>query len=620
MMKKSLVLAIGIAAATITIRAELIVKPLGETVSPEDMARFLTGGGVEVFNVEYTGGSRASGLFCAGEDIIGIDKGILLTSGCATNVIGSGGTNTFSGSTCENGLPGDSDLDGLLDGLSTFDASVLKFDFIPQGTNVTIRYVFSSEEYNEFVDTGFNDVFGFFVNGTNFALIPGTNLPVAIDNINNGFADAGLPATGPCKFCNLYVDNANLTQPPVQFEMDGLTKVLTLNAPVTPNATNTFRMAIGDTSDLILDSAVFIEARSLVSGSLASNCITRTAGYWFTHPKCSGTKGITTATLDEAMKEIFTLNCDVVDLGFMLLPVTFRNNDDDLDHKDAMLESLGFRWRSKTLTGEFGGLQSSQLPALNLCRTRKSLAVQYIAALANNALLRTDPANCLYVNSNGVLTNFPSNLLSKSLDALGSEDIEDMMAQRVLLKKFNSSGASSPLPPEIADPDTLACGKFSKDQLRKMSRDPSTQFNCPGLNDDCERAENIQTVPFTTTVDLTNYANRSPGSICGSGGKEAVWKIPSTMAAPFRPFTVTTDGSNFDTMITVRQGECGILEDGGGGTVDDLTIITCNNNNGGLLTSKTQFTVPEENTQDIFIIIEGHQGDVGELKVKITSP
>jgi hypothetical protein len=73
-------------------------------------------------------------------------------------------------------------------------------------------------------------------------------------------------------------------------------------------------------------------------------------------------------------------------------------------------------------------------------------------------------------------------------------------------------------------------------------------------------------------------------------------------------------------MITVRQGECGILDDGGGGTVDDLTIITCNNNNGGLLTSKTQFTVPEENTQDIFIIIEGHQGDVGELKVKITSP
>lgn len=621
MMKKLLVLAIGIAAIAITIRAELIVKPLGDNVSPEDMARFLTGSGVEVFNVEYTGASRAAGLFCGGANIISLDKGILLTSGCATNVIGASGTNTLSDATCENGVPGNSDLDDLLEDetQSTLDASVLKFDFIPQGTNVTIRYVFASEEYNEFVDTGFNDIFAFFVNGTNFALIPGTNLAVSIDNINNGNAAAGSPAAGPCNFCNFYIDNANLAEPPVLFEMDGLTRVLTLNAPVTPGATNTFKMAIADVNDLLFDSAVFIEARSLVSGAISSNCITRTAGYWFTHPKCSGTQGITTATLDNALKEILTLNCDVMDLGFALLPITFRNADDDLDHKDAMIEALGLRWRSRNLTGEFGGEQSSQLPALNVCRNRKALAVHYIAALANNTLLRTDPSSCLYVNANGVLTNFPSNLLTKSLEALAAEDIEDMVEQRVLLKKFNASGNSNPLPPDIADPDTMACGKFSQAQLRKMSRDPSTQFNCPGLNDDCARAENIQTVPFITSVDLTKYSNRAPGSICGQGGSDAIWKIPSYMAAPFRPFTVTTAGSNFDTKITVRQGECGILDDGGG-DVEDLTLITCNNNDGGLLTSRAQFTVPEDNEGDIFIIIEGHQGEVGDLKVKITSP
>ncbi len=583
----------------------IVVKPIGPTLSPQDMAQILTGEGVEVFNVQYTGANRASGVFCSGSDTIGIESGILLTSGCVTNVLG---TNILSNATCDNGLAGDADLNATLLGETTLDASVLEFDFIPDGDTVVIRYVFGSEEYNEFVDAAFNDVFAFFVNGVNYALIPGALDPVSINNVNNGHAEAGTSASGPCRNCGFFRDNANLASPPIQIELDGITTVLTLTAPVIPGETNRFKMAIADVADRLLDSAVFIQARSLSSGTPSTNCLTRTAGYWFRHPKCPGTKGITTATLDEALKTIMALNCDVVDLGFMLTPVTFRNTDDTLDYKDALIEALGLRWRPRNLTGEFGGTSSLRLPNSALCRARKALSVQYIAALANNLFFNTDPVNCQYVKPNGVLTNFPPDTIQAARNALAGESLADIMQSRVLLKKFNASGNSTPLPADIADPDQLACGAFARAKLRQMGRDPTTQFNCPGRNDDCQRGENIQAVPFTASVSLADYTDLVGSPTCADGGREAVWKIPANIAGSFRPFTITTDGSAFNTLLSVRLGSC------------DGEELACNLSDRGLITSRIQFQAPENNVSDIFVIAEGRNGAYGTLKIKITSP
>jgi hypothetical protein len=75
------------------------------------------------------------------------------------------GPNTFSNITTYNGQPGDSDLDSLIPGFATFDATVLEFDFVPSTSVISFQYVFGSEEYNEFVNSAQNNVFGFFVNG-----------------------------------------------------------------------------------------------------------------------------------------------------------------------------------------------------------------------------------------------------------------------------------------------------------------------------------------------------------------------------------------------------------------------------------------------------------------------
>jgi len=115
--------------------------------------------------------------------------------------------------------------------------------------------VFGSEEYNEFVGSQFNDVFAFFVNGVNYALIPSTTTPVSINTVNNGHASAGQLASGPCMNCQYYVDNATGAK---NTQLDGFTTVLTFIAPVNANVSNTLKIAIADTSDASLDSAVFI--------------------------------------------------------------------------------------------------------------------------------------------------------------------------------------------------------------------------------------------------------------------------------------------------------------------------------------------------------------------------
>ena len=120
--------------------------------------------------------------------------------------------------------------------------------------------MFGSEEYNDFVGSNFNDVFAFFVNGVNFALIPGTATPVSINNVNNGNANQGVLGSGPCANCAFYVDNATGAR---NTQLDGFTTVLTFVAPVNPGVSNVLKLAIADTSDSALDSAVFLQAGSL---------------------------------------------------------------------------------------------------------------------------------------------------------------------------------------------------------------------------------------------------------------------------------------------------------------------------------------------------------------------
>lgn len=220
------------------------------------MVNTILGSGITVVggSVNYTGASGASGTFTDGlSSGIGIDTGIILTSGQASSAVGP---NDEDNTTTINGFGGDSDLDAL--GFSTNDATVLEFDFETAGGDLFFNYVFASEEYNEYVNSGFNDVFAFFLDGVNIALIPGTTTPVSINNVNGG-NPLGTDASNSAYYIN---NDLNDGGPFFDIEYDGFTTKLTAQALGIGAGTHTIKLAIADVGDSILDSAVFIQGGS----------------------------------------------------------------------------------------------------------------------------------------------------------------------------------------------------------------------------------------------------------------------------------------------------------------------------------------------------------------------
>jgi len=242
---------------------------VSSNITPEQMVQeILIGGGVVTSNITYTGNNISRGKFWGGPGNIGISDGIILTSG---NVTIAPGPNNNTGAGANSGQGGDPDLN-MIAGVSTFDACLLEFDFIPQSTTVTFRYVFASEEYHEYVDQ-FNDAFGFFISGpgitgiysnnsANIALIPLTNIPVTINTVNCGNP---YNCRDYCDHCQYFVNN---TQQFTQY--DAFTKTLTAWATVIPCETYHIKLAIGDGLDHAYDSGVFLEANSFSSIGIAS--------------------------------------------------------------------------------------------------------------------------------------------------------------------------------------------------------------------------------------------------------------------------------------------------------------------------------------------------------------
>ena len=226
----------------------------------EDVAQTLLGQGVAISNVTLTGAAASAGLFAGGASTIGLNSGIILSSG---SVHGAKGPNGSDNTTTAFGTEGDADLTAL-SGFPTHDASILDFDFVPSGDKVSFRYVFGSEEYNEFVSSQFNDVFGFFITGPgingNFALVPGTGEPVSINSINGGNPFGTVPVSNP----SLYRNNDPNDPGPatIDIQADGMTVVLTLTATVVPGETHHMKLAIADAGDFVLDSWVFIQSGS----------------------------------------------------------------------------------------------------------------------------------------------------------------------------------------------------------------------------------------------------------------------------------------------------------------------------------------------------------------------
>jgi gliding motility-associated-like protein len=251
--------------------------------TPQELVQdFFIGSGVQISNVTLGAQTQNAqlGAFSNSNSNLAISNGILLSTGYASDaaVNGSNLNSSFSSQNpnCPPNvtglcLAGDSDLDAIV-GISTKDAAVLEFDFVPLSDTVRFRYVFASEEYNEYTCSQFNDVFAFLLTGpgfnnTNIALIPNTNIPVAINTVNNGLVgffgsvNNCTGSNGSLNYSNYFVNNGGGAH--VQF--DGMTIVMEAVAVVQPCQTYHIKLAVADVNDGAFDSGVFLEANSFSS-------------------------------------------------------------------------------------------------------------------------------------------------------------------------------------------------------------------------------------------------------------------------------------------------------------------------------------------------------------------
>lgn len=168
---------------------------------------------------------------------------------------------------------GDKALFYLADG-PTYDAAGIEFDFIAEYENFVFNYYFGSEEYTEYVNSQFNDVFAFFITGpgysrnTNLAVVPGRKTPITINTIHPG------------KNTDFYIDNNvfnsrgyRLVEKEAKvdsvwsgnLELDGFTKLMQIEAQVQPGEKYHIKIVVADVNDGAYDSAVFLEGKSFTS-------------------------------------------------------------------------------------------------------------------------------------------------------------------------------------------------------------------------------------------------------------------------------------------------------------------------------------------------------------------
>ena len=242
----------------------------------------LLGGGVSANNTSMFGDAIQIGFFNGVNTNLGLDSGIVMSTGDIADLdpTSFGGGNTPMNTNTDpdllnvaNSVPPLINQPFFVSGI--FDVATIEFDFIPTSDTVSFNYVFGSNEYLTWVNSEYNDVFGFFISGPgitgpysspagfpngsiNIATVPNSTppLPITISSVNNVLNS------------QYYIDNQFTF--PQTVSCNGFTTLFNATTIVQCGETYHIRLALADGSDSSLDSWVFLEAGSFSSNGSVS--------------------------------------------------------------------------------------------------------------------------------------------------------------------------------------------------------------------------------------------------------------------------------------------------------------------------------------------------------------
>ncbi len=233
--------------------------PINTGASAFQMAQTIFGDEVSIVSAAYNGQNSSSGIYSNGDAIspsaTPSDTGVILSTGRANNFTNRFGpfnqrTNRSSDTNGEDNNP---EFNAVA-GAPTFDAAYLDVTFFAtEASQMSMQFVFASEEYPEFTNSVYQDFVAVSVNGSYVPLAIGDG-DVDPRNVNSGTNES------------LFVDNTSGTH---NTEMDGFTQTMTLKFNITPGL-NTIRIVIADVSDSSYDSSLLIAANSLQTSLIAN--------------------------------------------------------------------------------------------------------------------------------------------------------------------------------------------------------------------------------------------------------------------------------------------------------------------------------------------------------------
>lgn len=236
----------------------------------------LLGEGVVAFNITYAGGMDQLGKMVQGSDSdYAFDEGLVMSTenargiGCSSAPCTDCLANTLADPSLlevANSVPELIGQSFTVTGLH--DVSILEFDFMVTGDSIGFNYIFGSDEYLTWINTQYNDVFGFFLSGPgiegpyespsnfpggaiNIAGVPNSdpNLPITVSSVNSTlnseYFNYNIPYDGIC--------------------INGYTSVFHAGYPVECGLTYHIKLAIADGSDGGIESVVILEKGSFVS-------------------------------------------------------------------------------------------------------------------------------------------------------------------------------------------------------------------------------------------------------------------------------------------------------------------------------------------------------------------
>ena len=218
-----------------------------------------------VTNLVFIGDTSQVGKFDHDQATSGMKHGLIIATG---NVSNANGPNLEESAGNAVGNAFDTDLNLIANGTPLFDAGGFEFDLTATSEFFTCWVVFGSEEYEEYTGSNFNDLFAVFVKEKdstsifqNISKIPGTNLPIRINTINQGAPGSSgdianlTPPLGSTAYSSYYASSLKSGQ---AIEYDGLTVPLLLQYPMEIGKTYHIKFVIADASDGVFDSGLLI--------------------------------------------------------------------------------------------------------------------------------------------------------------------------------------------------------------------------------------------------------------------------------------------------------------------------------------------------------------------------